>query len=76
VQRAVSVTRTRQAINNRTSIRSPARGVGTHIDIITIDNVPNLNADEPSAYALVKHLLGISDNKIRESIIMMLKEDG
>jgi hypothetical protein len=42
---------------------------------MTISNVPNLNADELSAYALVKHISGVSDNEIREGIIRMLKDD-
>jgi hypothetical protein len=41
-----------------------------------ISNVPNRNADELSAYASVKHILGVSDDEIRESIIRMLKNDG
>jgi hypothetical protein len=32
--------------------------------------------DELSAYASAKHLLGVSDERIRESIIQILKDDG
>jgi hypothetical protein len=41
-----------------------------------MDNVPNLDVDELSAYASAKHLSGVSDEEIRESIIRMLKDDG
>jgi hypothetical protein len=34
-----------------------------------MDNVPNLDVDKLSAYALAKHLLGVLDEEIRESII-------
>jgi hypothetical protein len=43
---------------------------------MTISNVPNLNADELSAYASAKHISGVSDDEIREGIIRMLKDDG
>jgi hypothetical protein len=35
-----------------------------------------LNVDKLSAYALAKHLLGVSDEEIQESIIRMLRDDG
>jgi hypothetical protein len=41
-----------------------------------MDNLPNLNADELSAYASAKHLAGVPDNEIHESIVNMLKNDG
>jgi hypothetical protein len=41
-----------------------------------MDNLPNLNADELSAYASAKHLAGVPDEEIREDIIRMLKNDG
>ena len=40
------------------------------------DNLPNLNADELSAYASAKHLAGVPDEEIREDIVRMLKNDG
>jgi hypothetical protein len=42
---------------------------------MTISNVPNLNADELSAYASVKNISGVSDDEIREGIIRMLKDN-
>jgi hypothetical protein len=45
-------------------------------DQMVEDNIPNLNVDELSAYASAKHLSGVSDERIRESIIQMLKDDG
>jgi hypothetical protein len=41
-----------------------------------MDNAPNLNADELSAYASAKHLAGVSDEEIREDIVRMLRSDG
>ena len=41
-----------------------------------MDNLPNLNADELSAYASAKHLAGVPDEEIREDIVRMLKSDG
>jgi hypothetical protein len=41
-----------------------------------MDNVSNLDVDELSAYASAKHLSGVLDEEIRESIIWMLKDDG
>jgi hypothetical protein len=43
---------------------------------MTVDNIPNLNVDELSAYASAKHLSGVSDEEIQESIIRMLRDDG
>jgi hypothetical protein len=40
------------------------------------DNAPNLNIDELAAYASTKHLSGVPDSAIKESIIKMLKDDG
>lgn len=40
------------------------------------NNLPNLNADELSAYASAKHLAGVPDDEIRENIVQMLKNDG
>jgi hypothetical protein len=40
------------------------------------NNVPNLNVDELSAYASAKHLSGVPDGEIQESIIRMLRSDG
>jgi hypothetical protein len=40
-----------------------------------VDNIPNLNVDELSAYVLAKHLSGVSDEEIQESIIRMLRDD-
>jgi hypothetical protein len=40
------------------------------------NNAPNLNLDELAAYASAKHLSGVSDTEIQESIIKMLKDDG
>jgi hypothetical protein len=40
------------------------------------NNLPNLNADELSAYASAKHLAGVPDNKIQQSIVQMLKNNG
>jgi hypothetical protein len=40
------------------------------------NNIPNLNVDELSAYASAKHLSGVSDEEIQESIIRMLQDDG
>jgi hypothetical protein len=40
------------------------------------NNLPNLNADELSAYASAKHLAGVPDNEIQRSIVQMLKNDG
>jgi len=41
-----------------------------------MDNVPNLNVDELSAYASAKHLAGVSDRDIQEDIVQMLRSDG
>ena len=41
-----------------------------------MDNLPNLNADELSAYASAKHLAGVPDEEIQESIVQMLRSDG
>ncbi|RYO56736.1 hypothetical protein AA0116_g9181 [Alternaria tenuissima] len=40
------------------------------------DNVPNLNADELSAYASAKHLAGVPGDEIQWSIVRMLENDG
>ena len=40
------------------------------------NNLPNLNADKLSAYASAKHLAGVPDNKIQQSIVQMLKNNG
>lgn len=40
------------------------------------NNLPNLNADELSAYALAKHLAGVLDKEIQKSIVNMLRSDG
>jgi hypothetical protein len=40
------------------------------------NNIPNLNVDELSAYASAKHLSGVLDGEIQESIIRMLRSDG
>jgi hypothetical protein len=42
---------------------------------MTVDNIPNLNVDELSAYASAKHLSGVSNEEIQESIIRMLRDD-
>jgi hypothetical protein len=41
-----------------------------------MDNLPNLNADELSAYASAKHLAGVPDEEIQQSIVQMLRSDG
>jgi hypothetical protein len=41
-----------------------------------MDNPPNLNLDELSAYASAKHLAGVPDDEIYANIVRMLKEDG
>ena len=38
--------------------------------------MPNLNADELSAYASAKHLAGVPDDEIQRDIVQMLKNDG
>jgi hypothetical protein len=43
---------------------------------MTMDNTPNLNVDELSAYASAKHLSGVSDEEIQGNIIRMLRDDG
>ena len=40
------------------------------------NNLPNLNADELSAYASAKHLAGVPDAEIQENIVRMLRSDG
>ena len=40
------------------------------------DNLPNLNADELSAYALAKYLAGVPDDQIYQEIVQMLRNDG
>jgi len=39
-------------------------------------NRPNLNIDELTAYALVKHIAGVPDSEIQEDIVRMLKNNG
>jgi hypothetical protein len=40
------------------------------------DNLPNLNAEELSAYASAKHLAGVPGDEIEQSIAQMLRNDG
>ncbi|KAK1919379.1 hypothetical protein P3342_009103 [Pyrenophora teres f. teres] len=40
------------------------------------DNLPNLNADELSAYASAKYLAGVPDDQIYQEIVQMLRNDG